>query len=476
MKLIRNFFWNVGYQIFVLLVPLVTVPYINRVLGPTGVGINAFTNSIVQYFVLLGSLGINLYGSRGTAYVRDDKEKLTTYFWELTILRIICISVALIAFIVFAINSPRYRLYYFAQSIMLIGAAFDISWFFQGMENFKVTVLRNILVKAASLLLIFILVRDTSDTLLYILILGTAQLLGNLSMWPSIKRYVRGHLDLGKLKLWKHIRPSIGMLVPQLANQIYVQLNKTMLGILIGVTVSGYYDNSDKIIKMLLAVVTATGTVLLPNVANSFAHGDKKAVQNSLNVSMHYILVVAFPLVFGLIAIAKPFTFFFFSVKFMPVANLLAVESLAIIPITIASAIGVQYLLPTDQVKGYTVSIFLGSFVNIVLNIPLILGFGAMGAIVGTVLSEVVVTSYQVFYIRHQIDLALLFQEVWKYALSGALMCVFVSLLVHVQTHSILFLIFDVLVGASVYAVVLIVLKPRIIISNTLKFIKRPHD
>ncbi|MDE3295328.1 oligosaccharide flippase family protein [Lacticaseibacillus rhamnosus] len=475
MKVIKNFFWNAGYQVFVLIVPLVTVPYINRVLGPTGVGINAFTNSIVQYFILFGSLGINLYGNRGTAYRRDDKVALTKYFWEVTVLRFISVGIAVIAYLVFIFSVDKFRVFYLAQGLMLVGAAFDISWFFQGLENFRVTVIRNVLVRIASLVLIFLLVHKSSDTALYILIMAGSQLLGNLTFWPSLRANLTHFPHMSTLHVWQHAKPAFFLLIPQLAIQIYVQLNKTMLGVLQGVTASGFYESSDKIIKMLLALVTATGTVLLPHVAHYFASGNHDAVKRSLTVSMHVILVLAFPLAFGIAAVSTSFTYYFFSTKFMPVAPLMAVEAIVVIPISIASAIGVQYLLPTDQVKPYTVSVILGSLVNIVVNVPLILWMGTMGAVIGTILSESVVTLYQVYAIKDQVLLKDLFSESWKYFLSALVMFVIVKGLEMTWPTSIPILALEVLIGMVVYLAILLLSRPSVLMGYIKPYVDRLH-
>lgn len=259
------------------------------------------------------------------------------------------------------------------------------------------------------------------------------------------------------------MKPAFFLLIPQLAIQIYVQLNKTMLGLLQGVTVTGFYENSDKIIKMLLALVTATGTVLLPHVAHYFASGNHEAVKRSLASSMHVILVLAFPLAFGIAAVSTPFTYYFFSIKFMPVAPLMAVEAIVVIPISIASAIGVQYLLPTDQVKQYTVSVILGSLVNIIVNVPLILWLGTMGAVIGTILSESVVTLYQIYSIKNQLSLGELFSESWKYCLSALIMFVVIKGWQLTWKMSMTALIVEVLLGMVVYFIVLLLLRPRIL-------------
>ncbi|WP_225422080.1 oligosaccharide flippase family protein [Lacticaseibacillus paracasei] len=179
MKVVKNYLWNVSYQIFVIIVPMITMPYISRVLGPHGVGVNSFTNSIVQYFVLFGGLGLGLYGNREIAYVRDNKKQLSKEFWELLILRTVTMTSSLVIYIIMAYNWREYRGYLFIQSIQIIAAIIDISWFFMGIENFRITVLRNLLVKSISVICIFLFVKSRNDTGIYIAILALSTLFGN---------------------------------------------------------------------------------------------------------------------------------------------------------------------------------------------------------------------------------------------------------------------------------------------------------
>ena len=152
MRVVRNYLYNVFYQVFILIIPLITTPYLSRILGPTGIGINSYTNSIIQYFILFGSVGVNLYGNRQIAYVRQDRIKLTRTFYEIYFMRLVTIIIAYMCFIVFVSLVGKFRFYYFAQSISIIAAAFDISWFFMGIENFAVTVLRNFIIKLITLI------------------------------------------------------------------------------------------------------------------------------------------------------------------------------------------------------------------------------------------------------------------------------------------------------------------------------------
>lgn len=462
MRIVRNYLYNAGYQIFLLLVPLITTPYIARVLGPHGVGVNSFTNSIIQYFVLFGSIGINLYGNREIAYHRDDKQKMSQIFWEIELLRVVAIVVASVAFLIFMMFEQKYHVYLLMQSVWIIAAAFDISWFFMGTEDFKTTVLRNTLVKILSVIFIFLLVKSATDIAIYILIISGSQLFGNFTLWPYLrKRLVK--VSFRSLRIWHHFRPALVLFIPQIATQIYLVLNKTMLGSISGVVSSGFFDNSDKMIKMVLAIVTATGTVMLPRVANTFARGDIKKVNSYLYSTFDFVTFSSIPLFLGLAAIAPRFSVWFFSAKFAGIDRLIMMEAPAILMIAWSNAIGTQYLLPTNHNREFTISVTIGAIVNLILNIPLIMLWGAFGAAISTVVSEASVTLYQIYVIRKQISLRILFSDLWKYVTAGMIMFIVVYLLnIHLPFNS-LTLIIEVLVGIIIYALITFTLRPKIL-------------
>ncbi len=470
MKLIKNYFYNVGYQVFILLVPLVTTPYITRVLGSTGVGINAYTNSIIQYFILFGSIGISLYGNRTIAYERDDKQKMSQSFWEISILRFITIALAYAAFLVFLLFTKKYHQFYFYQSFQVIAAAFDISWLFMGLEDFKRTVLRNFMVKIISVASIFMFVKTSHDVGIYILVLTLSTLLGNLSLWGYLKRTVNKP-DLQHLHLFKHIRPSVSLFIPQVAIQIYLVLNKTMLGSISGVQSAGFYENSDKMVKMLLAVVTATGTVMLPRMAHTFVAKDFKQLHRYLYTSFDFVSFISIPLAFGLSAVAPKFAIWFMGKEFAITGQLIAVLSIVIVLIAWSNVIGTQYLLPTNQTRQYTVSVTAGAVVNLLLNIWLIIQFGVMGAVVATVLSEFAVTGIQLYFIRNQVKITKLFGDLWKYLLSGLIMYLVVRYMNQIQAGNFINFAIQAVIGGIIYIGLSLVLRASFI-KTILGFIK----
>jgi O-antigen/teichoic acid export membrane protein len=462
MKIVKNYLWNVSYQLFVILVPMITMPYISRVLGPSGVGVNSYTNSIAQYFILFGSIGVALYGNRQIAYVRDDRKALTQTFWELTLLRFTTICIALLVFAGYLMLTHKYRNYLMIQSLLILAAAFDISWFFMGVENFRVTVLRSTIVKILSLIFIFVFVRNQNDTGMYVFILALSTLLGNLTLFPYLKRYIDWP-NLKDLHMLRYVRPSLELFVPQIAIQVYVVLNKTMLGSFINVDAAGFYDNTDKIIRVVLAVVTATGTVLLPHIANQFAKGEIEGLKKTFRTSFDFVSVISVPLAFGVAAIANKFAILYLGHAFAIVGNLLMIESIAALFIAWDNALGQQYLLPTNQTGKYTKAVIVGAVVNIVFNIPLILQFGVIGSMWATVLSEIAVTAVMLWQVRTEFSLSELFGDFPKSFIAGLVMFVGVRLLDGHLGTSWLSVGLEILLGVVIYTCLILILKPRIL-------------
>lgn len=461
MRLIKNFLYNAFYQIFILLVPLITTPYIARILGPNGVGINAYTSSIIQYFVLFGGIGVDLYGNRQIAFVRDSKEKRTQAFYEIFIMRFFTVFLAYIFFLVFLFLIGNYHAFYLAQSVQIIAVAFDISWFFMGMENFAVTVIRNLIIRILTLASIFMLVKSYSDLWLYILILSVSTLLGNATLFFNLRKYIT--LPRFKLHLWRHFKPSLMMFLPQVAMQVYLVLNKTMLGSLDSVSSAGYFDQSDKIVKMILSIVTATGTVMLPHVANAFSRGEKQKAKDYLYNSFSFVTAISLPMTMGLLAVTPKLIKLFLTSKFKDVIPVMSIELIVIILISWSVVIGYQYFLATKQLKNYTTAIVSGAIVNLIVNIPLIITLGAVGAAISTVISETTVTGYEMFALRKQVKFQRLFTDFGKYLFAGILMFVVVFVTDRFSPTNWLMLFIEVAFGILVYILIIILLKVKLI-------------
>lgn len=457
-KILKNYFYNAAYQIFTLIVPLITIPYISRVLGPQGVGINTLTNSTIQYFVLLANLGLTTYGQRQIAYKRKNMSSASKEFWGIETLSIVTTAFSLLCFIGLMFFIDKYRTYYFAQAFLILASAFDVSWFFMGLENFKITVLRNFIFKILSVAMIFLFVKNDNDLIVYILIISVLTVFSNLSLWPYLKKYLV-NIKLKDIQIKKHLIPAFQLFIPQIAISVYSILNKVMLGHLDTVESSGYFDNSDKIIRICLTLLTAFSTVMMPHIASSFINGEQRKIRRYINQGMKIALLFSIPLAVGIVCVSPDFVPVFFGNKFLPVVNVMSIEAIAVVPIACASILGAQYLVPVNKNNKYTISILGGALVNIVINIPLIKFFSASGAAAATVISEVVVTLIQVKYTQKDLDIRPSFSEVYKIIISCIPMGLFIKIISGMTTPSLFAIAIEGVGGIFIYLVMLLLLR-----------------
>lgn len=303
----KNYLYNLIYQILILILPIITTPYLSRALGAENLGIYSYTVTIVTYFTLFGSLGINLYGQREIAYVRDDKKKRKKIFTEVAVFRLITMFIALLVFAFTFVNGNEYEQYYRILIIYLIASAVDISWFFQGLEEFKKTVARNVIVRILSVCAIFIFVKDEGDLSKYLVIYSLADLLGNLSMWLYLPKYLKG-VKVKHINLKRHLVPIALLFIPQIAAKIYSIMDKTMIGNMIeDKAILGNYEEAYKVINVIFTVVSSLGIVMVPRIANIYASGDKEKLRFYISRSFKFMFLLAFPMTFGLIAVSKEF-------------------------------------------------------------------------------------------------------------------------------------------------------------------------
>ena len=411
----------------------------------------------------MGQMGITLYGNREVAYHRDDLYKRSQTFWGVEALQLLTVSSAFVLYLVAVfLFSTTFKEFFLLQAIWIIATGVDISWYFMGLEEFRITVVRNTLVKIASLILIFTVVKTSNDLGKYILILGASQLVGNLTLWP----YLRGNIVWVSIKKWhpfKHFYPSLLLFIPTITTQVYLVLNRLMLGRMSTQADLGNFGQADKIVKFVLAVVTATGTVMLPHVANKFAKGDIKGVRNSLYSSFNFVSAIAIPMMFGLMAIAKKFGPWFLGREFVLAGSVIFLEAPIILLIAWSNVTGTQYLMPVNRVKEYTTSVTIGALSNVIFNFVLIGKYGANGAAIATVGSEFLVTASQLWMIHSTISRRKLFRETWKYLFCGMVMFIVVNRICSVINMTVANLILEVVVGAIIYLLGLILTKASIL-------------
>lgn len=463
MKVIKNYLYNVGYQILLMIAPLITTPYIARVIGSHGSGINSYTNSWVTFFYLIGQMGITMYGNREIAYHRDNDEERSRIFWGIETLQLCTVFVALLVylFVVFVFSSTL-RKYYLFQSLWIVAAGLDVSWYFMGLEDFGKTVTRNALVKITTIVLIFVIVKLPSDLSKYILLLGLAQVGGNLTLWP----YLRQSVHWVPIRTWKpfsHFYPSLLLFIPTITTQIYLVVNRIMLGRMSTTTATGEFDYADKLVKLVLSIVTATGTVMLPHIASKYAKGDVTGVRKSLYTTFDFVTSLAIPMMFGLMAIAEKMAPWFLGTQYPHTGQIIMYEGPVILFIAWSNVTGTQYLMPINRTKEYTFSVTVGAVVNVISNLVLIRFWGAYGAAVASVISEFAVTAVQLHYVKTTIRRRELFANTWRYLIAGIMMFLVVNRLSTIMSMNVMNLIVQVAVGVIIYVASIIIFHAPIV-------------
>lgn len=460
MSVKKNYLYNLLYQMTSVLLPVLTIPYVSRVLSTDGIGINTVTYANTQYFILLGSLGISIYATKKIATIREKKDKLKKTFWEIFSIQF---TGCILAYMVFALTlgqSHKYGVFYMLQGFYILAAAVDISWYFLGIENFKNASLRSFFAKIISVILIFIFVKTRDDLWKYILINAGTMFVGQLIMWFYVGKDMLKVKEIGKLKIAIHIMPILALFVPQIATQVYTVLDKTMIDLFKGAVEAGYYDQSQKIVRILLSVVTSLGIVMLPRIANLFSKDDLNEVKKSLRKAFVVISFLSIPITFGLIGISDKFVPILFGNEFLSVIPLTKISPVLVIIIGLGNVFGTQYLLAIGKNKEYTASVCIGALVNFCFNLLLIPRFAAMGAVIATVSAELSIALIQFWFARVVFDFTWI-KETYKYWVSGILMLAIVRLVGNVTPISILFLVLQIAIGSLVYFISLIILRDK---------------
>lgn len=459
-KTIFNYLYNLSYRVIALLVPLVITPYISRVLMADGVGRYAFGAAIVNYFVLFGMIGIVQYGNREIAYVRDDAEALRRNFWEINVLRFITMGISIVAYILYILVFVDKSLYliYFSLLLTLVASFFDISWFFTGIENFKITAIRNAVVKIAGVFLVFLFVKNSADVWKYAIILSGTTCLGQVIMWNGItKRYSFVIPDKRRLK--KHFKATIKLWIPTIAISVYTSLDKVMLGALVDETQVGYYENSQKLVTVVTTVTTTLANVMLPRMSNYYKNGRMKEYKDAIYKCFSLVSFMAFPMAFGIMAVSDSFVPIFFGPGYGPVANLLKISAFLVITLSWSSVFGTQVLVSCGMEKEYTIAVTSGAVINFTLNVFLIRRLQAIGAITASVIAEYVgmlIMAY--FVIKHfKIRFRYLLQNIPKYIFATVVMFIVINTIKGMMESNIYSLLVQVIVGIIVYSAVMLI-------------------
>ena len=407
MKVIKNYLYNLSYQILTIILPIITVPYVTRIFTSEALGNYVFYNSIVSYFSLFAMLGIGVYGTKQIAAASD----VSSAFWNIYAIQLIASILAISVYVISIFSiSQMGGIIPLIVGITLFANMIDISWLFSGKEDFKKITIRNVVIRLIGVISIFTFVKSSDDLYLYVFLIVIFDFLGQFVMWVPAKKFIKRPSFNAKV-IKKNLHPIVLLFLPQVAISLYVVLDRTLLGLLGSYSDVGIYEQGQKLISILLKVVSSLGVVMLPRVANLLSERRDKEAQNMVKFSFILYNLIIFPMIFGLIAVNEVFVKLFLGQNFQDVKYVLYVIVLNIMFVGWTNILGYQVLVVRNKNKEFMLSTTIPAFVSVAVNVAVIPFFGYIGASITSVVVEILVFAIQWYYSRNIINKNLLFNK-----------------------------------------------------------------
>lgn len=461
----KNYAYNLCYQILTMITPLITAPYLARVLGADGIGTISYTDSVAAYFVLLATMGISTYGQREISYVQDNVKERSLIFWNTKVLEIITSAVSLGAFVVFSLFQAN-KTIYLIFSFNILAVLADVTWFFQGMEEFGKTVLRNIAVKLIGIIYIFLFVKTPEDIAIYAFGICFFAFIANVSLWFYLPKYT-DKIHFCDLHPFKDFKTVLSLFIPTVAIQVYTVLDKTMIGLITKDSFeNGYYEQAIKISKMALMFVISLGTVMIPRIGFHYEQKQHDEVKRLMYRAYRFVWFLGIPLCLGLIGVASNFVPWFFGPGYEKVIVLLRILALLILAIGINNVTGMQYLIPTKKQNTFTLTVIIGAVVNFALNAILIYFLQSIGAALASVAAETTIAVIQIVIVRKELNPLIILRESINYLFAGTIMFFGLWKASGCFEPSVLNTLLLVIIGSCIYFGTLLIIRDKFLISN----------
>lgn len=456
-KVGKNLIYQSSYQVLKILMPLITVPIVSHALGASGIGTYAYSNSITQYFVLITSLGLPLYGTREIAKSEDNKIELSQKFWTLEGFSLILTGIVLVLYFIVGYTFKFGSIFYI-QSLLVLAAGLDVSWFFMGREDFKRLSLFNLSIQFISFLLIVTQINSSRDLIKYAIILTLTAVIGSAVMWALLK----GKLVFIKpqvIEMWEALKGSAVLFVPQVAIVMYTNLNKTILGTLRDSAEVGIFSNAVMVTSVFVTLISSIDTVLMPHATKLFnkkKHDEGYSmIQNVLNLEIFFTIAIAA----GIIAISKKLIPWFFGSTFNGMWIVLAILSILVIVIPGGMTISRQFLIPLNRIKEYNKSVYFGAIVSIFLNLLFIPIMGVIGAAIVSVIAETMIWIIRVIDFWKKTGLTYSMRQILFNILSALIMVLIITISTDNLSASVSTTVIQTVIGIIVYMIMTVILK-----------------
>lgn len=464
---------NTGTQ---MLFPLITFPYVCRVIEADGIGQINFFQSIISYISLFTCLGIPMYAIREIARDRSDVVQMNRTAMEILLLHSMLTLVGYAIVAILCLTVPQIQVnipLFLILSLTIFFTAIGCEWFYQGIEDFKYITIRGLIIKTVSVVLLFIFVKSKTDLLYYGCYTVFGVLGGNIFNFFRLRKYIhRENIIFSELHIKRHIKPVLKVFSFSVVTSIYLQLNTVLLGFLKNALAVGYFAAATKVMQMLLTMSACLGSVMMPRASHLIAENREDEFNRLIQKSYDFTLTIALPMTIGLIFCAPSLITALCGVKFEH--SILPSQIIApiILMVAISNVFGIQVLFPKGKINVVTLCCGIGAVADLILNLCLIPFFSYIGTSIAYLGAEVATTVSMYFIGRKYIPIIYFKKSHLTYALGCIVMALALYGISLLQLPTLTILLLQGCSGVLAYFIILCICKDEMLV-QILSKIKR---
>ena len=464
-RLFSNYIFVLANQVLSMIVPIITMPYVSRVLRPEGIGQQGFVVQVVGIFVLFAMAGVPMYGTKEVSVAKaKGKEAVVVSFWSIYTIQVLIAAIVFLLYLLFVFIFLDNSTLFLISIFTMLAAMVDVSWYFFGMERAKTIAVRNMVLRVISVICIFLFVNHIDDLPIYVLILSLSTFLGQVIMWHPLLKEVKISFPKRE-EVMKHIQPVFMLFLPSLVILTYGHLNGIILRMISGYEQLGFYRQAFQIVFLTLGIMTSLSTVMLPRMANEFSSGHIDKIKVYLRYVLQFVLFIAIPLTLGLIIISDNFVIWFLGAEFQPVSILLYIIAAKILLVGLSNVFGLQVLVAIGRQNKYTIAVSAGALCSIVVNILFAHRWGAIATAIALLVAEIVAVLLQMIFARKFYRITVFLKDFFKYGVVSVLMIIVIWISSSMVSLSMISLtIFQVIIGGATYIGILLIVRDSLIL------------
>jgi len=463
----KNTLFNTIKSIFSLIYPLITFPYVSRILMADNLGKINFSNSIISYFSLIASLGINTYAIRECSKAKNDKkllDKVSSQIFSINILSTIVAYVALFIVVVTFKSITNYWLLIAIQSVSILAGTIGAEWINSAMEEFKYISIRTMAFQVLALILMFLFVKKPEDYYIYAIISVIASCGSNIINIYYRKRFcnIRFTLDFD---IKKHLPPIMLMFSMMLTQVIYCNSDITILGLIKGDFEVGLYSTSVKIYSIVNTTIASVAWVVMPQLSEGFAQKDYSRINNLLKYALNYIFVLGIPTLIGINVITDDIIMVIAGKEYLGAVTSLKILTIALLFSFIGGWIANMMFIPAGKESICLKTGMVSAIINIILNFIFIPKYGLNAAAATTAIAEFTGVILKIPYLDNNIKIDNL-KNVFLGPCVGSIFILIIGISVKKMfTNSFIILLITITLSIFCYLMILLILKNEFVIN-----------